>query len=195
MKRVLNVGGNSKKILLPPFYAGWEHVLLDIDPKTSADVLCDARELHTRPAGEFDSVHCSHNLEHYFSHDVRRVLGGFRHVLTTHGFVYLRVPDIGQVAHAMATRHLDIDDVLYVSPAGPILVKDVIYGWGAQIEASGVDFFAHKTGFTPKSLANALAVAGFGPVYIGTQEYEVQAFAFVQPPDAATRTLLGLPPA
>lgn len=195
MKKVLNVGGNSKTIPLPAFYAGWEHVLLDIDPKTDADLICDARELHTRPAGEFHSVHCSHNLEHYFAHDVRRVLNGFRHVLADQGFVHLRVPDIAQVAQAMVTRNLDIDDVLYVSPAGPILVKDVFYGWGAQIEASGVDFFAHKTGFTPKSLANALAVAGFGPVYIGTQEYEVQALAFLQPPDTATRTLLGLPTA
>ncbi len=195
MRKVLNVGGNSKEIPLPPFYAGWEHVMLDIDPKTGADVICDARELQTRAAGEFQSVHCSHNLEHYFAHDVRRVLAGFRHVLVPDGFVCLKVPDIGQVARAMATRNLDIDDVLYVSPAGPIMVKDVIYGWGAQIEASGVDFFAHKTGFTPKSLAMALAVAGFAPVYIGTVEYEVQAFAFLQPPDAATRALLGLPAA
>jgi len=195
MKKVLNVGGNSKDIPLPSFYAGWEHILLDIDPTTGADVICDARELRQRAPAEFDSIHCSHNLEHYFAHDVRKVLAGFRHVLRPEGFVFLRVPDIGQVAQAMVTRKLDIDDVLYVSPAGPILVKDVLYGWGAQIEASGVDFFAHKTGFTPKSLANALAVAGFGPVYIGTQEHEVQAFAFVQPPDATTRALLGLPPA
>lgn len=193
MKRVLNVGGNSKDIALPPFYAGWEHVMLDIDPKTNADVICDARELQTRPAGEFDSIHCSHNLEHYFAHDVRKVLAGFRHVLKPDGFVFLRVPDIGQVARAMVTRNLDIDDVLYVSPAGPIMVKDVLYGWGAQIESSGVDFFAHKTGFTPKSLGNALAVAGFAPVYIGAADYEVQAFAFQQPPSAEVRAALGLP--
>lgn len=193
MKRVLNVGGNSKEIALPPFYEGWEHVLLDIDPKTKADVICDARELQGRPSGEFDSIHCSHNLEHYFAHDVRKVLAGFRHVLKPDGFVFLRVPDIGEVAREMVARNLDIDDVLYVSPAGPIMVKDVIYGWGAQIEASGVDFFAHKTGFTRKSLGNALAVAGFGPVYLGTMNLEVQAFAFLQPPSVETRALLGLP--
>ena len=32
MKKVLNVGGNSKAIPLPPQYAGFDHVLLDIDP-------------------------------------------------------------------------------------------------------------------------------------------------------------------
>lgn len=195
MPKVLNVGGNDKSIPLPAFYDGWEHVMLDIDPSTNADVICDARELSSRPAAEFDSIHCSHNLEHYFAHDVRRVLSGFAHVLVAEGFVFLRVPDIAQVARAMATRHLDIDDVLYVSPAGPILVKDVIYGWGAKIESSGVDFFAHKTGFTPKALGTALAVAGFAPVYMGVADYEIQAFAFKQPPDAATRARLGLPAA
>ncbi len=33
MKRVLNVGGANKTIPLPPAYQGWEHVLLDIDPR------------------------------------------------------------------------------------------------------------------------------------------------------------------
>ena len=43
-------------------------------------------------------------------------------------------------------RRLEPDDVLYQSASGPIQVLDVLYGWGAQIARSGVDFFAHKTG-------------------------------------------------
>ena len=56
---------------------------------------------------------------------------------------------------------MDIDDVLYQSPAGPIAVHDVLYGYGKEIEKSGKDFFAHKRGFTPKSLRRALESAGF----------------------------------
>jgi len=63
MKKVLNVGGNSKAIPLPPQYEGWDHVLLDIDQKGNPDVLCDARELITLPESVYDSVYCSHNLE------------------------------------------------------------------------------------------------------------------------------------
>ncbi len=44
---------------------------------------------------------------------------------------------------------MDLDDILYSSAAGPITVRDVVYGWGKQIEDSGVDFYAHKTGFSP----------------------------------------------
>jgi hypothetical protein len=47
LKNVLNVGGNSKAIPLPPHYAEFEHLLLDIDPKGSPDIVCDARMLTT----------------------------------------------------------------------------------------------------------------------------------------------------
>ena len=77
----LNVGGNSKTISLPPQYADFEHILLDIDPKGSPDIVCDARDLEELEAGQFDAVYCSHNLEHYYRHEVKRVLAGFLHVL------------------------------------------------------------------------------------------------------------------
>lgn len=79
--KVLNVGGNSKAIALPPIFDGYEHLLLDIDPTGKPDLLCDARELTSTPAAQYDAVYCSHNLEHYFRHDVPRVLAGFIHVL------------------------------------------------------------------------------------------------------------------
>jgi predicted SAM-dependent methyltransferase len=93
-RKVLNVGGNSKAIALPPVYQGWENVLLDIDPKGQPDVLCDARELAGLAGGEYDAVYCSHNLEHYHRHDVPKVLAGFRHVLKAEGFAHIRVPDM-----------------------------------------------------------------------------------------------------
>ena len=33
---MLNVGGGSKKIPIPQHYAGWDHVLLDINPALAA---------------------------------------------------------------------------------------------------------------------------------------------------------------
>jgi SAM-dependent methyltransferase len=161
MKKVLNVGGNSKEIPLPPQYAGWEHVLLDIDPKGKPDVVCDARQLSTLPAATYDSVYCSHNLEHYHHHDAKRVLAGFAHVLKSDGFVFLRVPDIAEVMRTALEKNLDIEDVLYQSAAGPISVRDVLYGYGVEIERSGNDFYAHKTGFTQKSLTAVVLATGF----------------------------------
>jgi SAM-dependent methyltransferase len=194
VKRVLNVGGNSKQIPLPAPYAAYEHLLLDIDPTGNPDILCDARKLASLAPHQFDAIYCSHNLEHYYRHEVPQVLAGFRHVLTAGGFAHIVVPDIDQVMRATIDRGLDIDDVLYESPGGPIRVVDVLYGWADQIERSGVDFFAHKTGFTQKSLTAALQRAGFTHIYAGKGNLEVAAIAFCAAPDPSLRQLFGLPP-
>ena len=193
MKRVLNVGGNKKEIPLPRYYAGWQHDLLDIDPAVRPDVLCDARELQRLPREQYDSVYCSHNLEHYYPHEVPRVLAGFRHVLKEGGFADIIVPNVGAVMQEAVERKLDIEDVLYVSPAGPITVRDVIYGYGVEIARSGNDFYAHKTGFTEKSLIGVLQDSGFPIVYVAAGGREIRALAFAAAPSPYAKTLLDLP--
>ena len=194
LKRLLNVGGSTKAVALPPQYAGFEHLLLDIDPGGSPDILCDARQLTTLEAGRFDVVYCSHNLEHYYRHDVPKVLAGFLHVLKDGGFAHIRVPDISQLMRVTVDRGLDIDDVLYESTAGPITVLDVLYGWSVEIERSGQEFFAHKTGFTQNSLIKALRGSGFSRTYCRVGSFEIDALSFKGAPDGITRQLFDLPP-
>ena len=193
IKKVLNVGGNSNAIQLPPQYTDFNQILLDIDPKGSPDIVCDARKLTTLDATQFDAVYCSHNLEHYYRHDVSLVLAGFLHVLKDGGFAHIRVPDINEVMRVTIERGLDIDDILYKSPAGPITVLDVLYGYSVEIEQSGQDFFAHKTGFTQKSLNNALQRAGFSKMYSVAGAFEINAIAFKGVPEQITRTLFNIP--
>jgi hypothetical protein len=193
MKTVLNVGGNSKNIPLPSLYEGWKHLLLDIDPTGKPDVVLDARELTSLTGANYDSVYCSHNLEHYYRHDVAKVLAGFHHVLKEDGFIYIRVPDIQEIIGAMVRDKLDIDDVLYQSPAGPITVLDTIYGFGKQIEKSGNEFYAHKTGFTIKALIKVLKQSGFKTVYTGKGNLEIIAYAFKNKPSQYVSDLLKIP--
>jgi hypothetical protein len=89
---------------------------------------------------------------------------------------------------------MEIEDTLYVSPSGPITVRDVIYGWGLEIERSGDDFYAHKTGFTAASLQGAIAGAGFWGAVVTVDEkaYEIRALAFKAEPTAEQRALLKL---
>lgn len=191
-KKVLNVGGNSKDIPIPDCFEGWQHDLLDIDPSGNPDVLCDARELWRLPPRQYDAVYCSHNLEHYHKHDVPHVLKGFRMILKRDGFALIKVPDIGAVMQRVVDEGLDIDDVLYHAPVGPILVSDVIYGWQAQIERSGNDFFAHKTGFTRKSLERILKENRFPFLFSKSDNLEVTSFAFMQQPGDGLLEQLGL---
>jgi len=193
-RRVLNVGGGSKTIPIPDYYKDWNHLLLDINPKGAPDIVCDARELTSLPAEAFDAIYCSHNLEHYFRHDGAKVLKGFLHVLKPDGFADIRVPDIRAVIERFLATGMDIHDILYESPAGPISVHDVIYGWGKQIESSGVDYYAHKTGFTRSSLDAALSAAGFSNVFLleRPDRFEIAALAFKTAPTDWQRKLFDL---
>ena len=137
VKAVLNVGGRSKGIPIPPWYAGWRHDLLDIDPRGGADIVMDARDLLNHTAGVYDAIYCGHNLEHYHRHDGAKVLRGFHHVLKPDGFVEIRVPNLGHLFQEVVQRNLDIDDVFYVSASGPILVRDMIYGLPRRDRALG----------------------------------------------------------
>jgi methyltransferase family protein len=193
VKRVLNVGGHDKRIVLPRQYAGFEQILLDVDPAVVPDILCDARQLSKLEPRQFDAVYCAHNLEHYYRHEVPGVLDGFLHVLKEEGFAQVIVPDIGEVMRRVVARNLDLEDVLYQSPAGPILVLDVLWGWSAQIARSGQEFFAHKTGFTERSLVASIQRSGFGKTYSMAGNLEINVLAFRRLPDAPTRALFGLP--
>ncbi len=191
-RKVLNVGGYNKNIVLPPQYKGWQHVLLDIDQKRNPDIICDARELMSLPANEYDAVYCSHNLEHYYRHDVPKVLRGFIHVLKENGFADISVPDLDTLMKTVVQKEMDIDDILYQVPIGPIKVRDVIYGYGVEIEQSGNDFFAHKTGFTPKSLKGILNECGFSHIFTGVGDFQVRAIAFKDEPTDYAVSLFSL---
>ncbi len=193
--RVLNVGGGSKSIPIPEHYNGWEHCLLDLDPRGRPDIVCDARNLRSLPAAQFDAVYCSHNLEHYYRHDGLDVLKGFRHVLKPDGFAEIRVPDLMSVIQKVTAGNLDLEDILYQSAAGAIAVLDVIYGLAREVEESGQDFYAHKTGFSPKSLQRTLERAGFPSVFVSAQPemLEAQALAFNSSPTTWQRELFGIP--
>jgi SAM-dependent methyltransferase len=175
MRKLLNVGGGSRTIGIPECYNDWERVLLDIDPGVQPDIVCDARRLTQLPPAQFDVVYCAHNLEHYFRHEVPVVLAGFLHVLKPDGFAHIIVPDIGELMRITVQAGLDIDDKVYDCSAGPITVRDVLWGFGKAIEQSGQDFYAHKTGFTHKSLREMLARCGFRYVFLASGPLEIQA--------------------
>jgi hypothetical protein len=190
----LNVGGGSKDCPISAHYAGWRHDLLDIDPKANPDILLDGRALVSLPAAQYDAVYCSHNLEHYHRHDAATVVRGFSHVLREDGFAEVYVPDIQAVMEHVGRTGLDIDDVLYQATAGPILVRDVLYGYHVEIETTGNDFFAHKTGFSRKALAHLFAGQGFPfQMMRATSAFEICGFFFKRCPTAETCRLLGLP--
>ena len=192
-RRVLNVGGQSRGIQLPTPYATFEQVLLDLDPSVGADIVLDVRELTSLAPQQFDAVYCSHNLEHVRQHEVPVVLAGFRHVLKPGGLAHIIVPDLQELMLACVQQGIDLDGLLYESPMGPITPLDVLYGHGGLIAQSGQDFYAHRTGFSRRTLANVVEASGFSPMFCQQGNLELNMITFNGDPDPELAALFGLP--
>lgn len=175
--RLLNVGGGASRAL-PPDFEGWEQDVLDIDESVKPDILGDARAIaESLPPQIYDAVYCSHNLEHYYRHEVPQVLAGFRHVLKRDGFARISVPNLQNLISEIQSRNLDLDDVWYrVGGALPVTFHDVLYGWSIAMSKGNL-YYAHKCGFTPLSLEKTLTAAGFASVQVIDQGANILATA------------------
>ena len=192
-RRVLNVGGQSRSIQLPTPYASFEQVLLDLDPTVGANIVLDVRELTSLEPQQFDAVYCSHNLEHVRQHEVPIVLAGFRHVLKPGGLAHIIVPDLQELMLVCVQQGIDLDGLLYESPMGPITPLDVLFGHGGMIAQSGQDFYAHRTGFSSRTLANVVEASGFSPMFCQQGNLELNLITFNGNPDPELAALFDLP--
>lgn len=143
--------------------AGWQEVRLDIDSGVQPDIVGSIVSMPDVPTGAVDAVWSSHNLEHVYSHEVPVVLREFLRVLSPRGFALITVPDLRNAARSIAKGQLE--ETLYVSPAGPISALDMVYGHRAAIQR-GNEYMAHRTGFTARSLSTKLSQAGFEQVSV-----------------------------
>ena len=145
---MLHVGAGYAK--LPDWLNHYREVRLDIDPATSPDIVGDMKELGD--IGPYDALLANHCLEHLYPHEVGKALQEFRRVLIPGGFAAVFVPDLEDARPT--------DEILFVSPAGPIRGLDLFYGFRPAL-AVGMEHMAHHTGFTQHSLKTALEQAGF----------------------------------
>ncbi|MFQ5730968.1 MAG: tetratricopeptide repeat protein [Planctomycetaceae bacterium] len=177
-KTVLHVGcGPRNSAGLHERFCGpeWREVRLDIDPGVQPDVVASLTDMSEIGSDSADALFSSHNLEHLYGHEVPLALAEFLRVLKPGGLVLVTMPDLQQLAHHIIADKLD--DVLYVSPAGPITTLDCLFGFGKAI-AQGNAFMAHKTGFTERSLCRRLQDAGFVDARTWTNPFSLWAEAY-----------------
>ncbi len=168
LKRVLNTGSGPKDN--QRLHAGfapnrWSSVRLDIDPRVQPDLVGTIQDMRSIvPDASFDAIWSSHSIEHLHSHDVLPALREFRRVLREDGFALITCPDLEVVASLLVERGLE--EPIYMSPAGPISVIDMIFGHRASVAAGNI-FMAHNTGFTTESLGTLILEAGVVEVHVG----------------------------
>lgn len=165
-KVVLHVGcGRPHEESLHPRFRGpdWHELRLDIDPEVQPDVVASIVDMSKVPSDSVDAIWSSHNLEHVYAHEVPLVLRGFFRVLRPGGEILITLPDLQAVAKYVSSGNLE--ETVYVSPAGPISSLDMIFGHGASVRG-GNDFMAHRTGFSARTLGSKLREAGFVDVEV-----------------------------
>jgi len=154
----------------------WHEIKLDVDSSARPDILASITDMGVVASGAVDAVYSSHNLEHLYAHEVGVALAEFRRVLkpVRESTAVVRVPDLQRVAALVAEGNLDGE--AFVSEMGPISPIDVIYGHRAHI-AQGNSFMAHKTGFTNRTLGEAMIKVGFNWVEVVRRGWDLLATA------------------
>lgn len=196
-KTLFNLGSGPRKLLdafpKDATFAGWREMRVDLNADCAPDILADLTDLSGMIADRSaDIVFCSHVLEHFHDHQVDRVLLEIARILKPMGAAIFRCPDLAQVVKLLSSN--DLEREVYLSPAGPISVLDILYGHRASIKAGNL-LMAHNTGFTESSLAQRLLNVGFEEVKTQTST-SVDFFALAThslcPYDAQIGLLLAL---
>lgn len=165
-RQLLHVGcGKKNRHNLPPYFhhPDWQEIRYDIDPAVAPDLIGSITDLHQVGDASISALWSSHNLEHLHSFEVPDALEEFHRVLRPDGFAVVTVPDLRAVAKHIVEDQLETP--LYKAPAGPINALDVIFGHQQSIER-GNGFMAHRTGFSARTLGQALLDAGFAEVRV-----------------------------
>jgi len=161
-KTILHVGPGHRNngAKLPAAFQGsdWREIRLDIDPANEPDIVGSMLDMAAVADTSVDAIYSAHNIEHVYAHEVPQVLKEFLRVLKPDGFLVVTCPDLQTVCQLVAEDKLN--DAAYTSQAGPITPLDILYGHSAAL-AAGHHYMVHKTGFTLKTLTQALHDAGF----------------------------------
>ena len=169
-KLLVNLGSGPKGYTrLPAMFSDWRELRVDIDVAASPDILADITDLSAIASGSVDAVWSAHCLEHLYLHQVGLAVMEAYRILTEDGFFGMIVPDLQMIADYLATDRLH--EVVYQSPAGPVIAHDMIYGYGPAL-AHGSAAMAHRCGFTPTLLLHKLQEAPFAEIVLRRRPHQ-----------------------
>lgn len=147
---LLHVGCGGEA--LPQELTGFKEIRLDIDEKHRPDIVANITDLGE--VGKFNVVYSAHVLEHLYPHDLKLALKEFLRVLDDGCVCVAIVPDLEDIRPT--------DEVVYISPAGPVTGLDMYYGMRSMLKEN--PYMAHRNGFVKSTLEKELIEAGFSKV-------------------------------
>jgi SAM-dependent methyltransferase len=163
-KLLVNLGSGPKgSTWLPAMFAEWRELRVDIDASVAPDILADITDLSAIESGSADVVWSAHCIEHLYLFQVGTAIAEAHRILSDDGFFCMIVPDLQSIAEYIASDRLH--QVVYQSPAGPVLAHDIVFGFGPHL-AQGRFAMAHNCGFTPTLLLQKLREAPFAEIVL-----------------------------
>ncbi len=161
---LVNLGSGVRvSARLPAMFADWRELRVDMDAKVAPDILADITDLSAIESGSVDAIWSAHCVEHLYLHQVGKAIAEAYRILADDGFYCLIVPDLQVIADYIANDRLH--EVVYESPAGPVIAHDMLFGFGPHL-AQGRSSMAHKCGFTPTLLLQKLQEAPFAEIVL-----------------------------
>lgn len=161
-KLLVNLGSGPKGAAwLPAMFTEWRELRVDIDAKVAPDILADVTDLSAIESGSVDAVWSAHCIEHLYLYQVGAAIAEVYRILSDDGFFCMIVPDLQALAEYIANDRLH--EVVYDSPAGPVIAHDIVFGFGPYL-AQGRSKMAHNCGFTPTLLLQKLREAPFAEI-------------------------------
>jgi SAM-dependent methyltransferase len=161
-KLLVNIGSGMKgSSWLPAMFADWRELRVDVDPAMAPDILADISDLSAIESGSVDAVWSAHCLEHLYLYQVGPAVAEVHRILSDDGFFCVIVPDLQAIADYIVNDRLH--EVVYESPAGPVVAHDIVFGFGPYL-AQGRPTMAHRCGFTPTLLLQKLQEAPFAEI-------------------------------
>ncbi|TXF13728.1 class I SAM-dependent methyltransferase [Pelomicrobium methylotrophicum] len=161
---LLHIGCGQADIRSLPsgFQSGWREIRVDLDPAARPHLLASFADLTLVPDGSVDAVFSSHTIEHLYWFEVPQALAECRRVLRPDGMLVTTCPDLQAAAEMIAADR--IDEVAYISPAGPVTPFDIVFSYRPFVERAP-QTMSHKCGFTVRTLSTAMREAGFPAVF------------------------------
>jgi len=144
-------------------FADWREVRVDVDAAVAPDILAHMTDLSAIESGTVDAVWSAHGIEHLYLFEVGKAIAEVYRILADDGFFCLIVPDLQAIAEYIANDRLH--EVVYASPAGPVIAHDIVFGFGPSL-AQGRSSMAHKCGFTPTLLLQKLQESRFAEIVL-----------------------------
>lgn len=139
----LHIGASTRR------REGW--INIDVRADVRPDIVARAHELSMFADGSVDAIEACHLFEHLPPHEAKLTLAEWARVLRTGGELFLELPNLEACVRLIARG--DDEGANAVAMMG-------IFGWPDGIERYG-DAFAHRWGWSPRSLAQELAACGF----------------------------------